>query len=98
MSSCDGRRLTTATIALHCRYGNRQALNYPEVQARKCLVKNVLREEDLVSVAPAEDPLMPTIQIASLRELAVKLPGPCYPSDAPPTPTTPAAEAHDANP
>jgi hypothetical protein len=27
---------------------NRQALNYPEVQARKCLVKNVLREEDLV--------------------------------------------------
>lgn len=29
-------------------YLHRQALNYPEVQARKCLVKNVLREEDLV--------------------------------------------------
>jgi hypothetical protein len=74
-----------------------QALAYPEVQARKCLVKNVLREEDAPPTSLAEDPLMPTIQISSLRDLALKLPGPCYPSDTPPTPTTPVAEAHDVS-
>lgn len=29
------------------RHECRQALAYPEVHARKCLVKNVLKEEDL---------------------------------------------------
>ena len=81
----------------------RQALAYPEVHARKCLVKNVLREEDLRPVCPpsvaanAEDALMPTIHIGSLRELALKLPTACYPSDhGPATPTTPVMLAHDA--
>ena len=78
-----------------------QALAYVEVQARKCLVKNVLREEDLSSCGggPAsEEALMPTIHIGSLRELGLKLPGPSYPTDGPATPTTPIALAHDASP
>lgn len=80
-----------------------EALAYPEVNARKCLVKNVLREEELYSKGGvggygAEDALMPTIHIGSLRELGVKLPGPSYPSDGPPTPTTPIMLAHDASP
>ena len=81
-----------------------QALAYPEVHARKCLVKNVLREDDLASLSGGmaglgmEDALMPTIHIGSLRELGFKLPGPCYPTDGPLTPTTPVMLAHDASP
>lgn len=84
------------------------------MHARKCLVKNVLKEEDLrpppslasllaasqISSATEGDALMPTIHIGSLRELALKLPGPCYPTDAPAgpaTPTTPVMLAHDAS-
>jgi len=81
-----------------------QALAYPEVHARKCLVKNVLREDELASLSAGmggmgvEDALMPTIHIGSLRELGFKLPGPSYPTDGPLTPTTPVMLAHDASP
>ncbi|GAB5035304.1 Hypothetical protein NocV09_02500600 [Nannochloropsis oceanica] len=101
LGSVIARMLTPAATA---RPSAEQALAYPEVHARKCLVKNVLREDDLASLSRGlagmgmEDALMPTIHIGSLRELGLKLPVATYPTDGPLTPTTPVMLAHDASP
>lgn len=101
LGSVIARMLTPAATA---RPSAAQALAYPEVHARKCLVKNVLREDDLALLSKGiagmgmEDALMPTIHIGSLRELGLKLPGATYPTDGPLTPTTPVMLAHDASP